>query len=114
MIPFIRSLSELMAITDSRECQKHVSQYNESYSSTVDSGQRKRYIKSLKKKEVDLPDLPKTIRRKWMQNKISLSRFIDDLDYFLNFYFFCRHLYSVRRKILTPLSWGCINGSIHS
>ena len=81
MIPFIRSLSELMAITDSRECQKHVSQYNESYSSTVDSGQRKRYIKSLDKKEVDLPNLPKKIRRKWMQNKTSISRFIDDLDY---------------------------------
>ena len=81
MIPFIRSLSELMAITDSRECQKYVSQYNESDSSTVDSGQRKRYIKSLDKKGVDLPNLPKTIRRKWMQNKTSISRFIDDLDY---------------------------------
>ncbi len=81
MIPFIRSLAELMAITDSRECQKHFSQYNESYSSTVDSGQRKRYIKSLDKKSVDLPNLPKTIRRKWMQNKTSISRFIDDLDY---------------------------------
>ena len=51
MIPFIRSLSELMAITDSRDSQKHVSQYNESYSSTVDSGQRKRYIKSLERKK---------------------------------------------------------------
>ena len=81
MIPFIRSLSELMAITDSRECQKHVYQYNKSYSSTVDSGQRKRYIKSLNKKEVDLPNLPKTIRHKWMQNKTSISKFIDDLDY---------------------------------
>ena len=81
MIPFIRSLSELMAITDSRESQKYVSQYNESYSSTVDSGQRNRYIKSLDKKEVNLANLPKTIRRKWMQNKTSISRFIDDLDY---------------------------------
>ena len=81
MIPFIRSFSELMAITESRDSQKHVSQYNESYSSMVDSGQRKRYIKSLNKKKVDLPDLPKTIRRKWMQNKLSISRFIDDLDY---------------------------------
>ncbi len=81
MIPFIRSLSELMAITESRDSQKQVFQYDETYSSTVDSGQRKRYIKSLNKKEVDLPDLPKTIRRKWMQNKASLSRFIDDLDY---------------------------------
>ena len=81
MIPFIRSLSELMAITSSRECQRHVSQYNESHSSTVDSGKRKRYIKSLDKKEVDLPNLPKTIWCKWMQNKTSISRFIDDLDY---------------------------------
>ena len=81
MIPFIRSLSELMAITESRDIQRHRSQYNESYNSTVDSGQRKRYIKSLSKNEVELPDLPKTIRRKWMQNKTSISKFIDDLDY---------------------------------
>ncbi len=81
MIPFVRSLYELMAITESRDSQKHFSQYNESYSLTVDSGQGKRYIKSLNKKDVDLPYLPKTIRRKWMQNKLSLSRFIDDLDY---------------------------------
>ena len=81
MIPFIKSLSELMAITESRDSQKYYSQYNESNSSSIDSGQRKRYIKSLNKKEVDLPDLPKTIRRKWMQNKTSISRFIDDLDY---------------------------------
>ena len=81
MITFIRSLSELMAITRSRDSQKNVSQYNESNSSTVDKGQIKQYIKSLNKKEVGLPDLPKTIRRKWMQNKSSISRFIDDLDY---------------------------------
>ena len=81
MIPFIRSLSELMAITDSRDSQEHVSQYNESYSSTVDSGQSKRYTKSLDKKQVYMPNLPKTIRRRWMQNKKSISRLIDDLDY---------------------------------
>ena len=81
MITFIRSLSELMAITGSRDSQKNVSQYNESYISTVNNGQIQQYIKSLNKKEVSLPDLPKTIRRKWMQNKSSISRFIDDLDY---------------------------------
>ena len=81
MIPFIRSISELMAITESRDNQKLNSQFNETDTSTIDSGQRKRYIKSLNKKEVDLPNLPKTIRRKWMQNKTSISRFIDDLDY---------------------------------
>ena len=81
MIPFIKSLSELMAITESRDIQSHSSQYNESYDSTIDSGQRKRYIKSLNKKEVELPDLPKIIRRKWIQNKQSVSKFIDNLDY---------------------------------
>ena len=81
MIPIIRSLSELMVITESRDNQKNVHQYNESYSSAVDSGRRKQYINSQNKKEVDLPDLPKTIRHKWMQNKTSISRFIDDLDY---------------------------------
>ena len=81
MIPFIRSLSELMAITESRDSQKLLSRHNESYSSTVDSGQRKRYIRSLDKEVVELPNLPKTIRRKWIQKKESVSRFLDDLDY---------------------------------
>ena len=81
MIPFIRSLPELMAITESRDSQKGGPENESIYSSTVDSGQRKRYIKSLGKKEVVLPSLPKTIRNKWIQNKETLSRFIDDLDY---------------------------------
>ena len=70
-----------MAITQSRQSQKHISQYNERNSTTVDSGQRKRYIKSLNKKKIDRPDLPKTIWCKWMHNKTSISRFIDELDY---------------------------------
>ena len=81
MIPFIRSVSELMAITVSRDGQRNISKKNYSYSSTIDSGQRKRYIRSLDKKEVCLPSLPKKIRQKWIQNKESLSKFIDDLDY---------------------------------
>ena len=81
MIPFIRSLSELMAITVSRENQKDLFQNNESYSSTLDSRQRKRFTKSLDKNEVNLPDLPKSIRRKWLQNKKNISRFIGELDY---------------------------------
>ena len=81
MIPLIRSLSELMAITESRDNHKHILECNESYSSKIDSDQKERYIKSLKKKQVKLPDLPKTIRQKWIQNRKSISRFIDDLDY---------------------------------
>ena len=81
MIPFIRSLSELMAITESRETQNDLPQNNESHTSIMDSGQRKRYRRSLDKKGVDLPNLPKKIRRNWINRKEKLSRFVDELDY---------------------------------
>ena len=81
MIPFIRSLSELMAITESRENHKNLNKNDESYSSTMDIYQRNRYASSIDEKEIILPDLPKTIRFKWMQNKKNVSRFIDELDY---------------------------------
>ena len=81
MIPFIRSLPELTAITESRETKNDLSQNNKSYTSTMDCGQRKLYTRSFDKKDVDLPDLPKTIRNNWMKKKESLSRFVDELDY---------------------------------
>ena len=81
MIPFIRTHSELMAITESRDNKIDLWRNNENNVTTFDSGQRKRYIKSLEKKDVNLPNLPKTIRHKWMKNKESISRFINDLDY---------------------------------
>ena len=81
MIPFIRSLSELMAITESRETQNDLCQNNESYNSIMDSGQRKRDTRSLEKKEIDLPSLPKKLRRNWINRKEMLSRFVDELDY---------------------------------
>ncbi len=81
MIPFIRSLSELMAITESRETQNDLSQNNESYNSIMDSGQRKRYTRSLDTKDVDLPSLPKQVRRNSITRKEKLSRFVDELDY---------------------------------
>jgi len=81
MIPFIRSLSELMLITESRENKKDITKNHESYNSTMDSGQRKRYIRSLERKEIILPHIPKTIRHKWVQNKKYVSKFIDELDY---------------------------------
>ena len=81
MIPFIRSLSELKALTESRDRRKDDSYDNEIQSSTFDSGQRKRYIRSLEKKEINLPSLPKSIRRKWIKNKEYVSKFISNLDY---------------------------------
>ena len=81
MIPFIRSLSELMAITESREAKKDLSQKHGSYISAIDSGQRKRYRRSLDKKDVDLPSLPKQARCNGITRKEKLSRFVDELDY---------------------------------
>ncbi|WP_269606425.1 hypothetical protein [Prochlorococcus marinus] len=68
-------------MTDSRDIKKTLSKNNALDISTIDSGQRKRYIRSLDKKIVELPNLPKTIRRKWIQNKEYISKFIDELDY---------------------------------
>ncbi len=81
MIPLIRSLSELMALTESRDRPKNLKKENKIFISTVDSAQRKRYIRSLEKKEVVLPNLPKILRRKWIHKKELVSRFIDSLDY---------------------------------
>ena len=81
MIPFIRSLSELMAITESRETQNDLYHNNESYNSIMDSGQRKRYTRSLDKKDVNLPSLPKKLRHNWINKKERLSKLVDELDY---------------------------------
>ena len=81
MIPYIKSLSELMAITESRELAKDISKNNERQNSKIDNWKIKRYIRSEDKKGVNLPNIPKTLRRKWIQNKDTFSRFIDDLDY---------------------------------
>ena len=40
-----------------------------------------RYARSLDKKDVDLPNLPKKLRRNWLDRKEKLSRFVDELDY---------------------------------
>ena len=80
MIPFLRSLSELEAITDSREIKKEEFK-SKSNKSKIENKQSKRYINQEDSNEIKLPDLPKTIRRKWINNKESLSKFIDTLDY---------------------------------
>ena len=81
MIPFIRSLPELRALTEYRERTGYVNRKNKIYSSSLDSAQRKRYIKSVETKEIELPNLPNILRRKWIDKKDLVSRFIDTLDY---------------------------------
>ena len=81
MIPFIRSIKELMVITQPR------GQFNKSPESKVlnnvieGSEQRKKHITSKYKKNLELPDLPNTKREKWIKSKEAVSRFFDELDY---------------------------------
>ena len=81
MIPFIRSFTELMVITKSRDQYERDLQRNEPISLSEESGQRKRYLNSKYEKKVDLPVLQKTKRRKWIKRKEAISRFFDNLDY---------------------------------
>ena len=82
MIPFIRSLSELKALTASRDRRKSTSPYNELDLSTIDSQFQKKYMRSFdKNNKIELPNLPKMIRSKWLDNKKSVSRFLNNLDY---------------------------------
>ena len=81
MIPFIRSLNELMAITEPSN-QFHKQPSTDDYNSfQEDSGQRKRYIRSKGEKAINLPDIPKSTRRKWIKSKKAVSKFLNGLDY---------------------------------
>ena len=81
MIPFIRSFSELMAITKARDSQNNTLGRGQIDSWPEDSGQRKRYVKSMSTSKVELPDLPKSIRYSWYNKNKKLSKFLEELDY---------------------------------
>ena len=81
MIPFIRSLKELMVITQpENEIGSQVKQvkYRNDYKKKEESKNHS-YYKA--KKIVNLPTLPKVTRRKWIKGKIAVSKFFDELDY---------------------------------
>ena len=81
MIPFVRSLAELMAMSQSR-AQKEKRDKNYTYNPlTEDSGQRKRYIRSKVEKGIDLPNLPKRTNQEWRKSKEAVSKFFSELDY---------------------------------
>ena len=81
MITFFRSFSELMAMTKSRDNQNNNLIDGQIDNWLDDSAQRKRYFKSLSKTEIELPNLPKSIRLKWMKKKEKLYSFFEKLDY---------------------------------
>ena len=78
MIPFIRSITELMLITESRDRLNKEFHFN---NITEDSGQRKRYIISNDNKIIDLPNIHNPTRRKWKRSKEAIRNFFDALDY---------------------------------
>ena len=71
MIPIIRSLLELRAISESRNCIN-----NDINNNDLDSQKNNH-----KNSEVELPHLPRLIRNKWTRNKKIISRFFDEIDY---------------------------------
>ena len=81
MIPFIRSLSELMAITHSRD--QHDKSLAKISLKNLPEIKKKRQasIDSENKKIIELPALPCTKRIKWIKRKEAVSRFFDELDY---------------------------------
>ena len=81
MIPYIRSLSELMALTASRDKFKDSSNVRQINSLLESDSNKQRFIKPSKKERVELPDLKNTLRHKLILKRKSLSKFIDQLDY---------------------------------
>ena len=81
MITFIRSLTELMLITESRENSENIVESKEINTSTIDSGQRRRYIRSQVEKETELPNIPVKTRQKWNKSKEIVYKILKELDY---------------------------------
>ena len=81
MIPSIRSFAELMVMTESRGQEKDFYSNEKAIKVTEDSGQRKRYLNSTQVKQIDLPEVPKIERDKWIKRRKAVSDFFNELDY---------------------------------
>tara|TARA_Y100001968_G_C19367961_1_gene723585 strand:- start:109 stop:429 length:321 start_codon:yes stop_codon:yes gene_type:complete len=81
MIPFIRSINELMAITQSRS-KAIMSSKNKNLDRFSEVNFKKEiHINSIPKKSIGLPELPKVKRRRWVKSKEAVSKFFNELDY---------------------------------
>ena len=82
MIPFVRSLAELMIITQSRTILTKSSDHTAEHSFSENREDLNNDAQNRqKKKQIILPNLPKHKRRKWIKSKEAVSRFLDNLDY---------------------------------
>ena len=78
MIPFIRSIKELMIMSNSREDlvqRKYDLNVNE------ESEKGKRYLHSIRANQLELPNIPKKTNLNWLKSKKAIKKFFDDLDY---------------------------------
>ena len=82
MIPFIRSITELMVITKPQK-EINVRFNTETRNNLIkkDTYHTKRDRASKDKELVKLPSLPRIPRYKWIKSKEAVSRFLDTLDY---------------------------------
>ena len=78
MIPLIRSIYELMVITNS---SSDLVKRKPDLEVTEESGQSKRYLNPLSEEKVTLPNMHKENRLNWVKGKKAIKRFFDDLDY---------------------------------
>ena len=81
MITIIRSITELMVITASREPHKKNKVGQNIKDIRQNNNKDKNDLIQKKKKSIKLPNLPKIERKRWNKRKEALSRFLDDLDY---------------------------------
>ena len=81
MITIIRSMTELMVITKSREnlIQNKFQQTIKDDQTNNNKERNNQITKTIK--SIKLPNLPKIERRRWTKRKEALSRFLDELDY---------------------------------
>ena len=81
MIPFMRSHSELMIITQSSEKFSKLNEREEENSSFSKSNNSTKQVTCKGKIVLGLPDVPDIKRKKWAKRKKAISRFLDELDY---------------------------------
>ncbi len=82
MIPFVRSLTELMVITQSRTTSIKSSDKRSEKNFLAKRDEMITYNQNEKdKKKIILPSIPKSKIKKWIKSKEAVSRFFDNLDY---------------------------------
>ena len=81
MMTIIRSITELMVITTTREHLKQ-NEFKQDIKDPQQINNRSKKNRIPKNnKLIKLPSLPKTERRRWTKRKEALSKFLDELDY---------------------------------